>query len=148
LLNLTEAGLTLISASAAAISAFAAAIALSFNVVAVRQATRSRDLGLFHQIFTGIAQLEEKLQDAVASGKGKDVFAPWRDQFLNRLEHFAFLVNNDYLHDAKLVHFFTEAYLRWYEEIFLKLASAEEKTNTRVYPELKALYAKLTNYDF
>lgn len=135
-----------IGAIAAAISAVAAAIALVFNAVAVRQANRSRNLDLFDRIFASIAHLEERLQDTVANPatpSGNYVILSWRGLLLNRLEYFAFLVNGRYLEDERLVGFFRETIIRWYEEIFLKLGDKSEKEDPKVYPELKNLYRRL-----
>ena len=128
---------------AAIISASAAAITVVFTYRAVLQAIRSQELATVDRLFNSIAQLEEKLYDAIASGEGKTILPSWRGLFLNRLEYLSFLVNHNYLGDEKLVSFFTDAVVRWYEDIFESLAKESEKTDPKTYHELKTLYARL-----
>ena len=125
------------------LSATAAAITLVFGYLAIREAKRSQELTIIDRVYDAITQLEEQFYDAVLSGNGETVLPTWRGRFLNRLEYFSFLVNHNYLGDAKLVNFFSVAVVRWYEDIFDKLADQNEKADPQTYPELKALYAKL-----
>lgn len=135
--------LSALAAWAAMISAAAAAVTVIFTFKAILQATRTQELATVDRVFNSIAELEEKLYDAVASGHGQTVLPTWRGLFLNRLEYFSFLVNQNYLRDPTLASFFAEAVVRWYEDVFEKLADQAEKTDPKIYPELKALYLKL-----
>jgi hypothetical protein len=71
-----------------------------------------------------------------AYAHGQTFLPSWRRRFLNRLEYFTFLVNHKYLGDAKLMNFFAVAVVRWYEDIFDKLADQTEKADPQIYPEL------------
>jgi hypothetical protein len=134
----------LVSAAAAALSATAAAAGLFLNAIATRQAKRTRELQVFDRVFGSIVQLEEKLLDAAAAGDASETATAWRSSFLSTLEYFAFLVNHRYLRDKRLAGFFSDAVIAWYRGIFLRGASEDERRNPTIYPELKALYARLS----
>ncbi len=137
-----------LAAIAAAVSAIAAACGLFVNAWSLKQAKRTRELQIFDRIFGSIIHLEEKLHDAAASGAGPAVALAWRGTFLNTLEYFAFLVNREYLSDPRLAGFFSDAVEHWYKDVFLKEATRNEQTDPKIYPELKALYGKITRYKF
>lgn len=132
-----------LGAWAAMVSASAAAITVIVSFNAVLQAKRTQELAVVDRVFSGIAELEGKLYDAIASGNAGKLLPMWRGLFLNRLEYFCFLVNNEYLRDEKLASFFSDAVVRWHEDIFEKLADPTEKADMNAYPELRLLYKKL-----
>lgn len=70
------------------ISASAAAVTVIFTFKAILHATRTQELATVDRVFDNLAQLEEKLYDAIASGHGQTVLPTWRGLFLNRLEYF------------------------------------------------------------
>lgn len=80
--------LNALSAWAAMISASAAAVTVIFTFKAILHATRTQELATVDRVFDNLAQLEEKLYDAIASGHGQTVLPTWRGLFLNRLEYF------------------------------------------------------------
>lgn len=53
------------------------------------------------------------------------------------------LVNNKYISDKRMIHFFDEAIIEWYEKIFVKHHTQEERENPKVYPEMKRIYHKI-----
>jgi hypothetical protein len=128
---------------AAIVSASVATLTVIISFNAILQAKRTQELAIADRVYNSIAELEEKLYNAVAAKQGNDFLPSWRGLFLNRLEYFSFLVNQNYLQDKKLTSFFMAAIVRWYEDIFDKLADQTERTDPTVYPELKVLYAKL-----
>lgn len=130
---------TACSAVAASISAVAASIALIFNRRAIREATRTRELQIFHDIFQEIKGLEEKQKEYKTDNEKK----AWNSLFFNTLEYFSFLINKAYLSDRRILSFFEDAIAAWYEQIFLKRASKKEQEDEKVYPEVKKLYKTL-----
>lgn len=143
-MGLNELTLLTVSSFAAAISAAAAAIGLFYSAKATEQARQTQELQLFEHIFGDIRGLEEKLHTAAASGAGKEFTTGWRSIFLNTLEYLSFLVDSGYLRDQRLVVFFSPAVIRWYQDIFLAQATAEEASNLAIYPELRTLCKRLS----
>lgn len=142
-MELNELSLDTISSLAAAISAAVAGWGLWMSAKATRQARQTQELQLFEGIFCGIRRLEEELHTAAASGAGREFLKGWRSLFLNTLEYFSFLVNRGHLRDESLTAFFSDAVIRWYQDIFLAQATTEEMSDPGIYPELKSLYKRL-----
>jgi hypothetical protein len=142
-MELTQATLQTITSLAAAFSATVAGLGLLVNARATRQARQTRELQLFEHIFSDIRTLDEKLHIAARSGTSREDLVGWRSHFLNTLEYLSFLVNRRYLRDKHLVEFFSEALVRWYQDIFLAQATDEERSDLAIYPEFRFLCRRL-----
>ena len=68
----------------------------------------------------------------------------WDSLFFNTLEYFSFLLNKEYLSDKKILNFFEDAIIAWYEKIFLIHSTPKEQKDNKVYPELKKLYQEIS----
>jgi hypothetical protein len=130
----------------AGISALAAIVALVFTARSIRQATRTRELQIFRDIFKDILKLQTELQTAAAEKQiDSEKFRVWFDSFLQTLEYFAFLWNHQLLGDRRLTAYFDTAVVHWYEAVFLIHATEEEKADGEPYAELKTLYKRLAS---
>jgi hypothetical protein len=93
-------------------------------------------------VFTDILALEKELYDKY-SGSSEDQKKRWDSLLFNSIEFFAFLVNNKYVSDARMVSFFRDAIVGWYEGIFLKHYGQDEIRDEKLYPEMKKLYNEM-----
>ena len=127
-----------------ALSGVAATVGLLLTARAIVQAKRTRELQIFRDLFKDLLGLEKELLTASQQPMSSGAFRAWFVPFCQTLEYFAFLWNHRLLRDQRLTGYFEPAVARWYESVFLPLATLEEKTDAEVYPELKALGARLT----
>jgi len=125
----------------AIISAVLAFLGLIFTGCQICLSRRTLSLHLFERVFLEIKSLEEKI-GSMASKGDKSELDLWNSQFFNTLEFFAFMVNQKYLADQKLVGFFRPAFIDWYKRIFLKTDRYAQDQNA--FPEMRALYSTLT----
>jgi hypothetical protein len=122
-----------------ACSTFAAAVALFLNWKAIRENRKTRELQIFNSIFQELKELEEKQKEYETEEEKK----AWDSLFFNTLEYFSFLLNKEYLSDRKILSFFKDAIIAWYEQIFLEHSTKEEQKDGKIYPELKNLYKEI-----
>lgn len=132
-----------IGAAASTASAIFSAIALIIAFLALKKHTRATNFEMFESCFNRILGLEKELYDKYAD-KEKDK-TQWDSMFFNSIEELAFLTNEGYLDDPKIVNFFKPAIINWYEDIFKKLHTEEEIENSDCFPEMKKLYKRLKN---
>lgn len=126
----------------AVVAALAAVSALFFNYLAIRENSRSRNIATFQSFFLEIRNLEEKYYKEYQSKKDIAETRKWLSLFFNTLEYFAFLVNNNLL-SKKLAKFYNDAFVGYYEGIFITAATPEQQSNPKQYEEMKKLYKKL-----
>jgi hypothetical protein len=141
---LTNNGLIIVAISAAfaGISALAAAIGLVLNFISLRKNTQTREVQLLNDSFNKIIEIEKTLYKDY-KGKPKEVQKEWDSLLFNSIELFSFYVNEKFIKNKKVISFFDDAIVKWYEEIFLKHSSKEEIKNKKYYPEFKKLYKNI-----
>lgn len=118
-----------------------AVLALFFHRKALLEEKKTRELQVFDNVFIHIRDLEEKFYVEYYEAP-EETRKNWDSLFFNTIEYFSFLVNRKYLSDKQLAQFYEGALKMWYEEIFLKHASQEER-DEKIYPEFKKLYRAL-----
>ena len=64
-----------------------------------------------------------------------------KSRFFNTLEWFSFIVNKNYVKDKKMIAFFKDAVIEWYEHLFLKYMP-RAISDPKEFPEFKTLYRK------
>lgn len=133
---------SLIGTIIATISAIIAAIGLWLTKKALEQNTKTRELQLLDSAFKEIKSVEIKLYDNYKNSDEKTK-KEWDSLLFNSIEYFSMLVNNKYISDKKMIHFFDEAIVEWYEQIFVKRHTQDEKQDPKVYPEMKMLYHRI-----
>jgi hypothetical protein len=105
-----------------------------------------RQLQIADDIFRNLQRLVRQLSDIVpkevTDTVDKTKLSAWEDEFFNELEWLSFIINNKKLKEERLVLFFKGAIIGWYEDIFCKYATTEERNNPLLYAELKKLYQK------
>jgi len=125
----------------ASISAALAGIGLILAWWGLRAETKVRQLQILDNTLNNINQTVQLLYDKYEA-ESEDKKKQWDSQLFNQIEYFSFLVNNKFLKDKRLIEFFKDAIIMWYEEIFLKHYPKDQIENTRLYPEMKILYKR------
>jgi hypothetical protein len=127
-------------------SAVVAGIALSVNAHAVWRNNQKIELDLFDRIHSKITDLERRLSTFNPEKTTEEVLAHWRGDLLNALEYAAFLFNHGYIGDKRLLEFWEESIIDWYERFFVPYTSDLDRANPNLpYKELKKLYAEIKN---
>lgn len=117
-------------------------VGLLLTIVTIRRNNQARQLEMSRAAFTDILALEKELYDKYADSN-EDQKKKWDSLLFNSIEFFAFLVNNKYVSDEKMIGFFRDAIVGWYEGIFLKHYGHEEICDEKTYPEMKKLCKKM-----
>ena len=124
------------------LSALFALIGILLTIVTIRRNNQARQLEMLRGVFTDILALEKELYDRYASSS-EDQKKKWDSLLFNSIEFFAFLVNNKYVSDVKMIGFFRDAIVGWYEGIFLSHHSQKDISDENLYPEMRRLYKRM-----
>lgn len=92
-------------------------------------------------MFRDVRDLEEKYYKEYRDAP-KDKQRDWLSLFFNTLEFLSLLVNRRLVTKLTLA-FFQDAIRDWYEGIFDKHASEEQKSDPSCFPEIKKLYRRI-----
>lgn len=67
----------------------------------------------------------------------------WDAIHFNSIEFFSFLVNENYIKDKKLISFFEDAIVDWYEKLYVKSFTKKVRNNPNHFKEFNKLYKKI-----
>ena len=124
------------------IGGIAAAGAAIVAACQLRESKRAVQLQVFESTFKDLRSLEERYYRDVA-GKGSEIEKQWCSAFFNTLEYLAFLFNAKLIPAQPILDFYRDALINWYENIFQKKATVDQRTDPARFPELKTLYRRL-----
>ncbi len=113
---------------------------LILTVLQLRQNDKIRQLRITIDTFNRLQNLEKELNTLKTLSRKRQ----WDSQFFNTLELFAFLINEKFLKNKKMIHFFKDGIVEWYEQIYVKHypAKVHDKKHCE---ELKKLYLRLVS---
>lgn len=123
----------------ATLSAIFAGIGLILNWLALRENNKTRQVQLFNEVFNSIIEKEKLLYDKYKNAD-KKTQKEWDSLFFNSIERLSFLVNKGFIKDKKIIKFFEDAVIMWYEELFKKHYDKAKIEDSKVFPEFKELY--------
>src|SRR3989344_5109186 len=104
---------------APAVSATFAGLGLILNYLAIKENNKTRQTQYMSEIFDKIQSHERLLYTDYKNANKKEI-EEWDSLFFNSIEYFAFLINENYIKDEKIINFFGDAIINWYENIFVK----------------------------
>ena len=110
-------------------------------VIALRENTKTQQLRIFSDSFNRTKETE-CLFYTHFKGKKKDK-KDWYSIHFNNVELLSFFVNEEFIKDKKLVGFFRDAIMTWYEKMFITTYSKEEINDKNRFPEFKKLYHRI-----
>ena len=119
-----------------------AAIAATVAALQLRASSRATQAQVFDATFNKLRELED-LYYTKNPKFGSPDETHWLSGFFNTLEYMSFLVNANLIPEKPFMRFYSGTIVGWHENIFLKKATAEEKTDPEQYPELKQLIERL-----
>jgi hypothetical protein len=134
------------------VSAVLALLSLSATLLTIRRSRLSSELQTFERVFGELRKTASKIYEVrSASAKAPDPIAEaresasdWRDDFLNALEYFSFLINNKYCSDRRFIRFVGHSAVRWHDDIYLEYVTDKERANPEFCEELRCLHKRLT----
>jgi hypothetical protein len=128
------------------IAGFAAAAALIITHFTFRNFGKSEEIKLAESVFKDIRMLEDKKSELPGYQQMyEDKYKDWASLFFNTLEWLSFLINSHKIKDEKIIGFFKDGIIEWYEKIFLEkyYITKEQVNDSKEYKEFKKLYKRL-----
>jgi len=122
------------------ISAGIYAIALFFTIVTFRRTKRLDQITLSNNIFSELRNLDLELAKIPSGSQYDDTTRQWYSRIFNTLNWLSFMINEKMITDKKMIEHMKPVIARYYEDMFLRNASAEEKEDSNSYQEFKKLY--------
>lgn len=127
------------SVSISIVTALGLGVGLFLNWLAIKENNKTRQLKLLNDSFNSIKENKLILYKNL-EGKDEKTKRMWYSLHFNSVELFAFLVNEKFIEHKKLVGFFSNAIVIWYEDVFTKIYTQEQIKDNSLYPEFKKLY--------
>jgi hypothetical protein len=122
------------------ISAGIYAMALFFTIVTFRRTKRLDQITLSNNIFCELRNLDLELAKIPSGSQYNDTRAQWYSRIFNSLNWLSFMINEKVINDRKMIEHIKPVIARYYEDMFLKNASVDEKEGFNSYQEFKKLY--------
>src|SRR5919198_651145 len=114
------------------ISAGIYAIALFFTIVTFWRT-------LSNNIFSELRNLDRGLAKIPSGSQYNDARSQWYSRIFNSVNWLSFMLNQKVISDKKMIEHIKPIIARYYEDTFLKNASADEKGDSNSYQEFKKL---------
>lgn len=124
------------------ISGIAASIGLIISAITLRKNNETRELHITENIVSDLKNLEREFLEKYAH-KDETERRKWDILFFNSIEWLCFLINERKIRDKKIIYFFKDGLIAWYEDILVKHYSKEELDDQKIFPEFKKLYHEL-----
>jgi hypothetical protein len=119
------------------ISAGIYAMALFFTIVTFRRSKRLDQITLSDTVFKELRNLDLELARVPSGAQYDDVKRQWYSRIFNTLNWLSFMINEKMITDRKIIEHMKPVIVTYYEGMFLKNASVDEKES---YQEFKKLY--------
>jgi hypothetical protein len=119
------------------ISAGIYAMALFFTIVTFRRTKRLDQITLSDTVFKELRNLDLELARVPSGAQYDDVKRQWYSRIFNTLNWLSFMINEKRTTDRKIIEHMKPVIVTYYEGMFLKNASVDEKES---YQEFKKLY--------
>ena len=135
-----------VSSNMSAVATISAVIvATSAAMVAalqLRESRRATQVQVFDATVNKLSELSESFYRENPE-EGSEAERHWLNGFFNRLEYMSFLVNERFIPRKLFTRFYSDAFILWFETIFLNKASDEQKNDPQRFSEFKKLYERL-----
>ena len=119
-----------------------AAIAAAVAAFQLRESRRATQVQVFDATFNKLRELDESYHRENPK-EGSEADRHWLNGFFNTLEYMSFLVNEKFIPQKLFTRFYSDAFILWFETIFLEKADAEQKSDPQRLSEFKKLYKRL-----
>ena len=106
------------------------AIALFFTIVTFRRTKRLDQITLSNNIFNELRNLDLELAKIPAGSHYDEARSQWYSGIFNSVNWLSFMINEKVINDNKMIEHMKPTTIRYYEDTFLKNASADEKEDS------------------
>jgi hypothetical protein len=113
------------------------AVALFYTIVTFRRAKRLDQITSLDGIMTELRDLDRELAKIPSGSRYDDARRPWYSRTFNTLDWLSFLINEKVISDKKMIEYLKPTIINYYENIFLKNASVEER-DSKTYQNSKS----------
>jgi hypothetical protein len=121
------------------ISAGIYAMALFFTIVTFRRTKRLDQITLSNNIFSELRNLDLELAKIPSGSQYNDTRSQWYSRIFNSVNWLSFMINEKVISDEKIIEHIKPVIARYYEDIFMKNVSIDER-DSRSYQEFNKLY--------
>ena len=115
------------------------AIALFYTIVTFQRSKRIDQITSLGDVMNELRDVDRELAKIPAGTQFDEVRSPWFSRMFNSLEWLSFMINEKIMSDKKLVEFIKPIIISYYDDTFLKYASAIKRDSDN-YPQFKKLY--------
>ena len=122
------------------ISAGIYAAALFLTVITFRRTKRLDQIALSDNIYKELRNLDLELAKVPPGSQYDNARNQWYFRIFNTLNWLSFMINEKMITDKKIIEHLKPDIARYYEDMFLKNASVDEKEGSNSYQEFKKLY--------
>jgi hypothetical protein len=115
------------------------AIALFYTIVTFRRTKKLDQIALSTHVFNELRELDRELAKIPPGSQYDDARSQVYSRILNSLDWLSFLINQKVIGDTRMMEYMKPILVRYYEEIFLKNVSIDER-DSQSYQEFRKLY--------
>ena len=115
------------------------AIALFYTIVTFQRSKRLDQITSIGDVMKELRDVDRELAKIPLGSQYDDVRSSWYSRMFNSLEWLSFMINEKIITDKKLIEYFKPRIISYYEDRFLKSASAIERESYN-YQQFKKLY--------
>lgn len=124
------------------VSAGIYSIALFYTIVSFQRTKRLDQITLLNKIFSDLRDLDHEIANVPLGSQYDNVRSKWYSRVFNSINWLSLLVNEKVINDKKMVPHINLVIINYYEDIFLKNTSVEER-DSNYYPEFIKLYRSI-----
>ena len=115
------------------------AITLFYTIVTFQRSKRLDQITSLGDVMNELRDADRELAKIPAGSQFDDARNSWYFRMFNSLEWLSFMINERIITDKKLIEYVKPLIISYYEDTFLKSASAIERDSYN-YPQFKKLY--------
>ena len=115
------------------------AIALFYTIVTFQRSKRLDQITSLGDVMKELRDVDRELAKIPSGSQYDEVRSSWFSRMFNSLEWLSFMINEKIMTDKKLVEYIKPMVISYYDNTFLKSASAIESDSDN-YPQFKKLY--------
>jgi hypothetical protein len=115
------------------------AIALVYTIVTFQRSKRLDQITSLGDVMKELRDVDRELAKIPLGSQYDAVRSSWYFRMFNSLEWLSFMINEKIVTDKKLIEYFKPTIISYYEDTFLKFASAIERDSSN-YQQFRKLY--------
>lgn len=115
------------------------AIVLFYTIVTFQRSKRLDQVTSLGDVMKELRDVDRELAKIPSGSQFDDVRSSWYSRMFNSLEWLSFMINERLISDKKLIEYIKPMIISYYEDTFLKSASANERDSYH-YQQFKKLY--------